>query len=190
MWHFQAILNFACFGFSNVNICCFFIFMMANSMFCCWLKSYFEYIILGSGKCGFHYFLTFHTQILLKKIWEYSIIKIINSFRTITHTISLYYHKYNGHCLLASFFLFLFWVFLLLSVVSLCLPCPLAPSTTVSTLGHLLGSAVWAWGWLALWRQVAAGQRTEHVVSKRSERKSQRVGDRKQMWWKAALTNH
>lgn len=28
-----------------------------------------------------------------------------------------------------------------------------------------------------LWWQVAAGQRTEHVVLKRSERKSQRVGE-------------
>lgn len=80
-----------------------------------------------------------------------------------------------------------FWLFLLLSVVSLCLLCPCAPSTPVSTLGHLLGSAAWAWGWLALWWQVAAGHRAKHSIKEESTRKWQKERQKAlQMWWNSS----
>lgn len=44
-----------------------------------------------------------------------------------------------------------------------------APSTPVSTAGHLPGSAVWAWRRLALWWQVAAGQRACHLKKRETE---------------------
>lgn len=60
-------------------------------------------------------------------------------------------------------------------LVSLCLLGPCAPSNPMSTLGHLPGSAPWAWLWPAHWWQVAAGQRAKHVASKKEQRNRQKT---------------
>lgn len=125
---------------------------------------------------------------------EWGSMSFIGLLQRLTH--STYPQQTHGPNIMAKaigFFPFLPPFFFCL-LVSLCLFGPYAPSTPVSTLGHLPGSAPWAWLWPVHWWQVAAGRRAKHVASKKEQgnrlrREIKRGRERQralQTRWKAA----